>query len=373
MSNYFIGVLSGTSMDGIDAALIDFENDHPHIIASSLYPIPDDIRSQCLKITQSNICTIDDLCILDSQVGTLFAEAINDLLKKTQVPFSKIKAIGSHGQTIRHSPHTNPPYTLQIGDPNIICERTGIATIADFRRRDMASGGQGAPLAPGFHASVFRDHKEDRVILNVGGISNITILPADRNKPILGFDTGPGNCLSDRWAQEYFDLPFDDAGKIARSGKVHASLLQHCLADPYFQKDPPKSTGREYFHLQWFEQHLEKAHLTIIPKKDLQATLLALSAHTIGDQILKYAPADARVLICGGGAHNAYLIELLEKQCKRTIDSTEAYGIPPDWVEAVLFAWLAKQTIEGKPGNCPSVTGAKHAAVLGGLYDYQIE
>ncbi len=370
MNNQFIGVLSGTSMDAIDVALVAFNQDSPQLLATTTYPIPPEFRAQCFDITYSGQCSLDDLGTLDANAGILFAEAVLSLLKQKNISPKQIRAIGSHGQNLRHSPHLNPPFTLQIGDPNIIAERTGIPTVADFRRRDIAAGGQGAPLAPGFHANVFKSQTENRVIINIGGISNVTFLPASSHNPITGFDTGPGNCLMDIWMLQHLNYSFDKGGRFASSGTVHPILLQECLQDPYFSKKPPKSTGREYFNDKWLNKNIHGINVAPIAPRDIQATLLALTAYSIGDAILQYGPNNAAVFVCGGGTHNTFLIETLKNYLQRPISSTETLGVPPDWVEAMLFAWLAKQTLEGKTGNCPTVTGAKNPAVLGGIFGY---
>jgi anhydro-N-acetylmuramic acid kinase len=376
-SPLFIGVLSGTSMDAIDVALVSFDNHLPHVISKLNYPIPIDFKNRCLSVIQTGQCSIDEYGTLDSIAGELFSEAILALLKHANVSAKNIMVIGSHGQTLRHRLDLKPPFSLQIGDPNIIAERTGIPTIADFRRRDIAAGGQGAPLAPALHLHIFGNAKEDRVIVNIGGISNITILPASsktlrrEQKPIIGFDTGPGNCLMDAWIQQHLSIDFDRDGRYAVSGQVHKNLLLHCLSDSYFSEKPPKSTGREYFNLPWLAKNIEALNTTRIPPQNVQATLLVLTARSIANAIENYAPEHSTVFVCGGGAHNNLLMETLAYELQRPVNSTDILGIPPDWVEAILFAWLAKQTLAGKAGNCPSVTGAKNTSILGGIFGYR--
>jgi anhydro-N-acetylmuramic acid kinase len=368
----YIGVLSGTSMDAIDAALVSFEHTSPRLIQTISCPIPEEFKIRCLQFTQHGRGSIDDYGQLDVQAGELFAKTVLALLQLTTMLPEKIHAIGSHGQTIRHRPDANPPFSLQIGDPNIIAERTSIPTIADFRRRDIAAGGQGAPLAPGFHAAVFGSSAENRVIINIGGISNITILPL-QGKSIIGFDTGPGNCLMDGWAKQHWNIPYDPSGKIAAQGGINVELLQSFLSDPYFSQKPPKSTGREYFNEIWLNFHLTKLKNTHTAPEDIQATFLALTAQSVANAILEYAPPSSAIYVCGGGAHNPVLIDTLKTVLARPIKNTSSMGIPPDWVEAMLFAWLAKQTLEGKAGNCPSVTGAKRAIPLGGIFGIRAE
>jgi anhydro-N-acetylmuramic acid kinase len=361
----FIGVLSGTSMDNVDVAVVDFKVSPPKLLASLNYPIPTTYKERCLKISEQGRGDIDELGSLDSAFGKLFAEAVLTLLEKANLSATEIQAIGSHGQNLRHRPDLTPPFTLQIGDPNIIAELTGILTVADFRRRDIAVGGQGAPLAPGFHNDAFRTELVDRVIINIGGISNVTHLPKKLTAPIIGFDTGPGNCLMDIWIKEQLGKTYDQNGEYAATGKVNPALLEHFLADPYFSLIAPKSTGREYFNLAWINRHLKVATLN---PADIQATLLALTARSIADALYHYTPPRSEIFVCGGGIHNTLLIETLSKIVKQTVQSTEALGIHPDWVEAALFAWLAKQRLEGKAGNCPSVTGARHSTLLGALF-----
>lgn len=369
MTNLFIGVLSGTSMDAIDVALVSFKETIPTLLYTYSHPIPKVFRKQCLDIMQLGQCSIDDYGMLDTTAGELFAEATQHLLEQMKLDPNQIKAIGSHGQTIRHKPNSTPPFSLQIGDPNIIAERTGILTIADFRRRDIAARGQGAPLAPAFHASVFQNADENRIVINIGGISNITLLPKDFKQPILGFDTGPGNGLMDAWIQQEKGVLFDVHGDFASSGNVHADLLAICLEDPYFKMKSPKSTGREYFNLEWVANKIAAlSTMHSLPSKDIQATLLALTVHSIAIAVLGSGIPDASIFVCGGGAHNRVLMQTLSQVLDRPVQSTESIGLPPDWIEAILFAWLAKQTLEGRPGNCPSVTGAHRAIPLGGIF-----
>lgn len=355
-------------MDAVDIALVSFKNTSPKLIGTLNYPIPDAFRQRCLRLCHSNTSNLTEYGSLDAKAGELFAKAVLELLALTQIPADQIQAIGSHGQTLAHHPEATPPFSLQIGDPNIIAERTQILTVADFRRRDIAAGGQGAPLAPGLHAEIFHSQEEDRIVLNIGGISNITCLYRDRKKPILGFDTGPGNCFLDLWTQKNWQLPFDKAGSLAKQGRVQAELLKNFLNDPYFAKVAPKSTGREYFNEAWLDKKLSDFSARNYSAEDIQATLLALTVQSIAQAILQQMPECATVYVCGGGAHNIYLLNSLSLALSRPVKTTELLGLPPDWVEGVLFAWLAKQTLEGKPSNCPSVTGAKRSVALGGIF-----
>jgi anhydro-N-acetylmuramic acid kinase len=304
----------------------------------------------------------------DVQVGRLFAQAVNELLSQAAVSPSRVTAIGSHGQTIRHRPGGDTPFTLQIGDPSVIATATGIPVVGDFRRKDLALGGQGAPLVPAFHDAVFRKPGADRIIVNIGGIANLTVLSGNPNAPILGFDTGPGNTLLDGWIRRILLKPMDRDGAFAASGRVHAALLAALHSDPYFQQAPPKSTGPEYFSGSWLEQHLGAAGNPV--PADVQATLLALTAQSIADSI-RELPGISRpmVYVCGGGAHNGALMRALQHNLPGSaVATTDALGMPVDWVEAMAFAWLARQRIHQMPGNCPLVTGASRPAVLGGLW-----
>jgi anhydro-N-acetylmuramic acid kinase len=305
---------------------------------------------------------------LDVRLGKLFAEAAIAVIAHSGLQTRDIQAIGSHGQTVRHRPDATHPFTLQLGDPSVISELTGITTVADFRRRDMAAGGQGAPLAPAFHAAQFRSTQRNRLILNIGGIANVTYLPADQSAQVIGFDTGPGNTLLDQWTHHHLREPFDRDGKWAESGVVSNTLLDSMLADPYFELTPPKSSGREYFHLAWLTHHLSRAGGTE-SAENVQATLLALTAQSIAMNVRRFLPPVNEIYVCGGGAHNRGLMTQLATQfTPASLQTTEALGIHPDWVEAVAFAWLAHRTIAGAPGNLPSVTGARHARVLGGIF-----
>jgi anhydro-N-acetylmuramic acid kinase len=369
MTDLFIGLMSGTSMDAIDAALADFSQPAPVLVRAINIPLDSALREECLALGSG--CAdnaMERLAVLDQSLGNAFANAVSDLLQRSGLQARAIRAIGSHGQTLWHQPDSPHPFTLQLGNPNQIAENTGITTVADFRRRDMAAGGQGAPLAPAFHNAVFRSPDENRVILNIGGMANITILPAEPHARVTGFDTGPGNVLLDGWHLIHRRQRFDRNGAWAATGSVNQPLLDKLMADAYFQAPPPKSTGRERFNLEWLQTQLSAANTAASPQ-DIQATLCELTAGSIADAVLKHAPATQRVLVCGGGTHNSDLMTRLRQRLSpRPLETTDAAGIAPDWVEALAFAWLAKQTLEGKAGNLPSVTGAKKAVVLGGIY-----
>jgi anhydro-N-acetylmuramic acid kinase len=366
MSELYVGLMSGTSLDGIDASLIDFENHKTQLIAFDYLPFSSDIRNAIQRLNEpETLISLKDYGALDTRLGHLFAEAVNSLLAKAQVPASSVLAIGSHGQTIYHAPDIQFPFSLQIGDPNIIAEKTGITTVADFRRRDIAVNGQGAPLVPAFHKAVFNHPTEHRCIVNIGGIANITVLPAYQSSKVTGFDTGPGNTLMDLWINQHRNLAYDKNGDWARTGKINYDLVKYLKQDAYFSALPPKSTGKEYFSLSWLNQKIKSANYKA---EDIQSSLCFLTAITICEAIQKYAPLTERVLICGGGIHNAYLLELIRQNLNCPVNSTEPYGIHPDHVEAIAFAWLARQTLNHQPGNLKEVTGANKAVILGGLY-----
>lgn len=369
MAELFIGLMSGTSADGVDAALVDFSGSPPALLASHAQPIEPALRHALLALAEDRIeQPIDRLGELDVTMAEHFATAVQRLLASSGVPASAVTAIGSHGQTVRHRPAGPTPFSLQIGDPNIIAERTGLTTVADFRRRDMAAGGQGAPLAPAFHSAAFHDPAEDRVVVNIGGMANITILPADGSQAVSGFDTGPGNALLDAWIGREQGTACDRNGAWGAGGRVCAELLERLLAEPYFAAMPPKSTGRELFHLRWIDDALAALGKTHEPI-DVQATLCTLTAETIAGAIDRHAPGTRRVLVCGGGAYNKDLMERLAARLNgRVLQSTASYGVAPEWVEAVAFAWLARQTLAGLPGNLPAVTGAHGERVLGAVY-----
>ena len=366
MPELYTGLMSGTSMDGIDAGLFDLSGNQATLLASHCKKYSPALHTQleaALRIVEPRSADLD---ALDREVGEHFAAAANELLEIAHVPAEQVTAIGSHGQTIRHEPDAPDPYSLQIGSAAVISELTGIATVSDFRSADIAAGGQGAPLVPAFHAAVFRRTDENRVIVNIGGIANITVLPADMSAPVTGFDTGPGNTLMDIWIHRHQGESFDLNGEWAGSGRHDVRLLAAMLLDPYFRSPPPKSTGREHFNQAWLSSYLQG---TTRETNDVQATLCELTAVSIADAIEQYAPATQRVLVCGGGAHNTYLMQRLAASLPDMgVTSTGTAGLDPDWVEAAAFAWLAKQHLAGKPGNIPEVTGASKPVVLGKLH-----
>lgn len=367
MSEMYLGLMSGTSLDGIDAAIVQFASPVPHILAAYTLPYTHEFRDALIQLARGRSHDeIEQLGQLDRQLGQLFADAALEVLRRAKQPPHAVVAIGSHGQTVRHRPSGSMPFTLQIADPNLIAEITGITTVADFRRRDMAAGGQGAPLVPAFHESCFRSKEENRAVLNIGGIANLTLLPADPALPVMGFDTGPGNVLLDAWIGKQQGRRYDAGGEWAASGTVQPALLKAWWQDSYFQRSPPKSTGREYFDLSWLEQQVDTS---VYRPNDVQASLVALTAETISAALREIAPNTQRVLACGGGVRNGSLMRAISAALPdMQIVSTAHHGLDPDWVEAAAFAWMARATLAGRPSNVPSVTGARGARILGGIF-----
>ena len=364
-SEIYIGLMSGTSLDGIDIAIVDFAQHPPELIYSATEPFEPGLRQRIRTITHTPSTSLDDLCQLDVELGATYARIVNRSLDVTEIRKSDICAIGNHGQTIRHSPGTDSPYTLQIGDPNVIVANTGITCVADFRRRDVALGGQGAPLAPAFHRFMFNSDTINRAIINIGGIANITCLPAADESSVIGFDTGPGNTLLDYWINQHGESSYDDQGKWAETGYVIDELLNSMLdKEPYFQQLPPKSTGTEYFNSNWLSAYLRPEFDAV----NVQATLVELTAVTIARAVSQLPAAPSECYICGGGVHNLYLIKRLQQRADCQIRGTDYLGLNPDYVEAVAFAWLARQSLNRRAGNLPGVTQAMNEAILGGIY-----
>lgn len=389
----YIGLISGTSIDGIDAALVDFSTPHaPQLIDSADLSYSDALQAQLHGLCLPSDNEIEIMGNADIAVAHAFSEAVSALLARNQLASNDIVAIGSHGQTIRHLPEAALPFTLQIGDPNTLAALTGIDVIADFRRKDMALGGQGAPLVPAFHANVFSDssQQKNRAIINIGGIANITWLPANdkqhanAQQPILGFDTGPGNRLIDAWITRHHNKKFDENGQWAATGTVNPPLLAQLMSHPYLHQPFPKSTGREVFHLQWLDEQLaavqQANHNASIPPEDVQRTLLEFTAQSIAlhlQQLTKGQSEQAQyaneVFVCGGGALNNTLMQRLAELGQHaaqtfSVSSTDELGVDPNMVEAMAFAWLAYAFHQRIPGNVPSVTGASRPAILGGCF-----
>lgn len=364
MSDLYLGLISGTSADGIDAALVDFADGQARLVFGRTYPWDPALRAQLVALGQQGASlSLDAIAELDVRVARAFAEAANLALADSGTAAAAVRAIGSHGQTLRHRPWGPYPFTLQLGDPSTLAERTSITVVADLRRRDIAAGGHGAPLLPGLHAALLRAPDEDRAVLNLGGIANLTLLPA--RGQVRGFDTGPANALMDAWCLRHLAEDFDRGGAFASRGQVDAALLARLLDDPWFTQPPPKSTGRDHFHLGWVEARLRGDEAPA----DVQATLNALTARTVANALMATQPDTRRVIACGGGVHNPRLMAALAAALPDArVESTAAHGLDPDHVEAMGFAWLARQTLLGLPGNLSSVTGAAGPRVLGGIY-----
>lgn len=386
--SYYIGLMSGTSLDGIDAVIVEFPPDQPtkiHTKSRLHLPLPEALQREILALNTPN--QIDELhrsSLLDRQLGEVFAHAVNTLIEQSGIDKSEIIAIGSHGQTLRHNPNlAQHAYTVQIGDPNTIAEITGITTVADFRRRDIAANGQGAPLVPPFHHFAFGADTKHRVVVNIGGMANISVIPKREcviqgydsvGYDFLGYDTGPGNCLMDAWIQQSEGKQFDKNGDWAKQGKINQALLNQLLKHPFFAETAPKSTGREAFNLAWVQEQIALINENGVNPIDIQTTLAELTAHTISDEILasikanQIALENTEVFICGGGAHNQHLLNRLASLLNLAVKTTDALGVNPDDVEAIAFAWLAYKTINKEPSNSPAATGAKGPRILGGIY-----
>jgi anhydro-N-acetylmuramic acid kinase len=363
-SGRYIGVMSGTSLDGIDVVLAVIDEHMVAQQASYSHPMPLEIKNAILGMCQGQAVTLAQVGELDTRLGRLFAQAVQGLLSKTAMTAEEIVAIGCHGQTLWHQPTGEMSFSMQLGDNNRIAAETGITTVGDFRRRDMALGGQGAPLVPAFHDALLAHPTEKRIVLNIGGISNITLLFPD--KAVRGYDTGPGNILMDAWVWRHKSKPYDIDANWARQGQVNQALLVQMLADPYFSLSAPKSTGREYFNMGWLERHLHR--LPEIAAQDVQATLAELTAVTIVDQVQLSGGGD-RLIVCGGGARNPLLMSRLSALLPGTeVTTTDSYGISGDDMEALAFAWLAFRTLSGKSGNLPAVTGARGKTILGAIF-----
>ena len=366
--------MTGTSVDGLDLALIEVAGSAVNLIAQRTFPLPDALRQTLIGLGQGIGDDLDALGKADTALGRFIGETIRGFIASQGLSADAVRAIGSHGQTVRHRPSGRNAFTLQIGDPNRIAELTGVATVADFRRRDLAAGGQGAPLAPGFHAALFRHARERRTVLNIGGISNITRL----STPLLGFDTGPGNALLDQWSTKHQGAAFDEGGAWAATGRVDEPLLESLLSDPYLAKAPPKSTGREHYNLDWLAERLRPAlgpeDVALRPEdvalrpEDVQRTLLELTAASIANAIANWAPETERIIVCGGGRLNRLLLQRLGALANASVDTADEHGWDGDAIEAGAFAWLAHQRLGNTPANVPSVTGAAGPRVIGAVY-----
>jgi anhydro-N-acetylmuramic acid kinase len=366
---YYVGLMSGTSLDGVDGVLVEIDESGTHfkLLAASYLSFSSDVRAALLALQSNGLDEIHLAKQAANQLVLVYAECVLDLLKTANIPPSEVIAIGAHGQTVRHRPEFG--YTLQINNPALLAELTDIDVIADFRNRDIAAGGQGAPLVPSFHRKVFGKAKVERVIANIGGISNISILHADGKT--RGFDTGPGNVLMDMWIMRHQGQHYDTNGEWARQGKVNCDLLASLKDESFLHLAPPKSTGRDLFNSDWLKQKL--ARFSEVSAVDVQATLCAFTAHTLVDAINAYAPEVQELYICGGGAFNATLVDAIKSalstnKASVSVESTEVLGVSPNHVEAMAFAWLANRFTNRLTGNLPEVTGASGERILGALY-----
>lgn len=361
----FIGLMSGTSLDGVDAVLIEQQGDHVAQIAQHLLPYSDALKALLLALHTPAHHELHTAAIVSNQLAELYADAVKAILKNANLTPNMVTAIGCHGQTIRHCPElpNNQAYTIQLGNHARLAELTQITVVGDFRSRDIAAGGQGAPLVPAFHHAVFAASDKHRVIINIGGIANLSDLPI--NGKVTGFDSGPGNLLMDAWTLQHTGHPYDAGGAWAVRGEVNQALLQSFLSDPYFAQPIPKSTGRDLFNQAWLNEHLQRYADT---PQNVARTLLELTAITIAQALLQYCPGAEAVYVCGGGAHNLALIDRLQTLCGLSIQRTDILGVGVDWVEAVAFAWLAQRCIDHLPSNLPAVTGASGLRILGAIY-----
>jgi len=359
--NFYIGIMSGTSLDGVDAALVDLSSPQPKLVATHYLAYSPALKADLLALHQADFNELHTSQIISQQLAHLYARATADLLQKSCFQAQQIRAIGCHGQTIRHCPDQG--YTIQLGNAALLAELSGIAVVSDFRSRDIAAGGQGAPLVPAFHHQVLRHASVHRVIVNIGGISNLSNLPPQHGT--TGFDCGPGNLLMDAWIQAQRGQLFDEGGQWAASGRVIPELLEALRNEPFFNVAPPKSSGRDLFSMAWLRSKLAGDEAPA----DVQATLLALTSHSIAQAILQFCKGAQEIYLCGGGAHNHALVQQLTVALPSyRISLTDELGIGVDWMEAIAFAWLAQQTLTGQSASLPGVTGARHPCVLGAIY-----
>jgi anhydro-N-acetylmuramic acid kinase len=361
VTELYIGLMSGTSLDGIDAALVDFSAPPGRLVASRFVPYPEDLRAEVLALNAPGPDELERAAIVANRLAELYANAVADLLACAGVRREAVAAVGCHGQTVRHRPDRG--YTIQLGNGARLAELSGLRVVADFRARDIAAGGEGAPLVPAYHAACFAAPGVHRIVANIGGIANVTDLKP--GAPVRGFDTGPGNVLIDAWAARHLGAPYDAEGRWAASGRVVEPLLAAMLADPFFDRPPPKSTGRDDFNAAWFGRFAVASHRP----EDVQATLTALTAAGIARAIDRFCGGADELLACGGGAHNARLLrELAQRLPAARVATVRALGADPDWIEAMAFAWLAHRAVRGETGSLPEVTGARGARVLGAIY-----
>lgn len=366
-SALYIGLMSGTSLDGVDGVLADFSGPRMRVLAHASQPLPAALRAELLALNTPGDNELHRAALAGNALVRCYAEVVAQLLQSQGLTASAVCAIGAHGQTVRHRPgeFDGTGYTLQLNSPALLAERCGITVVADFRSRDVAAGGQGAPLVPAFHQGVFGQPGETVLVANIGGISNLSVLGADGS--VRGFDCGPGNALMDFWCQRHTGQPYDAGGAWAASGQVLPALLADLWCEPFFEQPPPKSTGRDLFHPDWLQSRLD--HHPHAAPADVQATLTELTAKALAFSAASYSNNSKLLAICGGGAFNTHLLQRLQALLlPLQVQTTDALGLPALQVEAAAFAWLARQALEGQPGNLESVTGARGTRVLGGIY-----
>ncbi len=369
MSELYLGLMSGTSLDGVDGVLADFSQASPRVLGHASHPFPDSLKQELLALNSPGPDELHRAALAANALVRVYAAVVAELLQSTKLAPQAVRALGAHGQTVRHRPQMfdGTGYTLQLNQPALLAELTGIPVVADFRSRDVAAGGQGAPLVPPFHQAMFGHLAGTTCVLNVGGISNITVLNPEAKQDLLGFDCGPGNALMDAWCLQHTGAPYDDRGSWAAQGQVHADLLQHLLDEPFFAAAPPKSTGRDLFNGPWLQAKL--AGFGEVSAVDVQATLTELTARSCADCVRRFAPGASRLLVCGGGALNHHLMDRLSALLPGcAVFSTEVHGVPAMQVEALAFAWLARQCVLGQTASLKSVTGARGARILGAIY-----
>jgi anhydro-N-acetylmuramic acid kinase len=361
MTNYYIGLMSGTSMDGVDAALIDAMSHS--LLAKHYLPMPQHLKNKLQGLSQTQTISLEEFSILNIELGNFFALAVNQLLKNTSIARDKITAIGSHGQTVCHSPDSNPAFTMQLGCAHTLATMTGISVVAEFRHKDLCLGGQGAPLAPLYHQELF--HKEDKNIacLNLGGIANLSLL--DSSGKVSGFDTGPANCLLDAWIKHNQNLDYDEGGNWARGGKINQRLLAKLFDDDYFLKPHPKSTDKAYFSLEWLNKKRDEQ----LNPQDVQATLLELTVQTVAQSLTQHFARCDELIVCGGGARNEYLLERLKSALTPVkVSISDDHGVDADYIEAMMFAWLAAKTLKRETLDLRNITGSSKPVILGAIY-----
>lgn len=373
MSDLFIGLMSGTSLDGADGVLVDFSGGTLRVVAAATESFANPFRAELLALNSPTHNELHRAAVAGNQIAAVYAKVVHALLAQAGLQASQIQAIGAHGQTVRHQPQrtSDEPagagYTLQLNNPALLAELTGIDVAADFRSRDVAADGQGAPLAPAFHLGMFGRSDATVCVLNLGGISNLSVLPQAASSPVLGFDCGPGNALMDAWCEQHTGKPYDDGGAWAASGQLLPALLASLLDEPYFSQPIPKSTGRDLFSLAWLAGKLEP--FAEARPEDVQNTLAEFTASACVDSVKRYGKESKSLIVCGGGAFNTHLLARLQAGLSGVrVNTSDAHGLPPLQVEAAAFAWLARQVVLRKPGNLPSVTGASGLRVLGAIY-----